>query len=256
MTVRIAVAGKGGTGKTTFAALAIRHLTGLGQGPVLAVDADPNSNLHEALGLEARETIAGLLEETKQTGPLPAGMSRTSFIQYRLQSALVEAKGVDLLVMGTPEGAGCYCYPNSLLRDHLAGLTANYAYLVVDNEAGLEHLSRRIAQEIDILFVLSDASVRGIRTAGRVRGLVADLGLNVAAMYLVLTRAGAREAGALATEIAGTGLPLLGTVPLDPAVSQHDLSGLPMTALPAGSPAVTAVADILARAGQVGARKE
>ncbi len=247
----VAVAGKGGTGKTTLAALFIRYLSEKpGRRPTLAVDADPNSNLHEALGLQVTQTIADLLEETKAERPLPAGMTKSQFIQYRLQSALIEGENADLLSMGAPEGPGCYCYPNDLLRGHMAELGKNYDYLVLDNEAGLEHLSRRVAQDVDYLVVTSDATARGVRSAGRVGELIRDLKTEVGRVGLVITKVrAADEMAALAAEIDRAGLPLIGTVPYDENVVRFDLEGKPLANLPAGSPSVKAAYEI---AGKIG----
>jgi len=246
----LAVAGKGGTGKTTLAALFVRYLAERPGKAVLAVDADPNSNLHETLGLEVDQTVADLLEETKAVGPLPAGMTRSQYVQYKLQAALVETDKVDLLSMGTPEGPGCYCYPNDLLRGHMAELAKAYDYLVIDNEAGLEHLSRRVAQDIDYMVVTSDATARGIRSAGRVAELVRNLKTKVAGMGLVVTRVRAGdELDVLREEIARTGLEVIGTVPYDEDVVRFDLEGRALADLAADSPAVQAVYDIARKIG-------
>ncbi len=247
----LAVAGKGGTGKTTLAALFIRYLTEKpGRRSILAIDADPNSNLHEALGLEIGETIADMLEETKAERPLPGGMTKSQFIQYKLQSALVEGEKIDLLSMGTPEGPGCYCYPNDLLRGHMHELAKNYDYLVLDNEAGLEHLSRRVAQDVDHMVVVSDATARGIRSAARVGELVRGLKTAVDNLGLVVTKV--REPGeleALGPEIAKTQMPLLGSVPYDETIVRFDLEGKPLADLPAASASVQAVYEIARKIG-------
>jgi len=247
----LAVAGKGGTGKTTLAALFIRYLAEKpGRRAILAVDADPNSNLHEALGLQVDQTIADLLEETKAEKPLPGGMTKSQYIQYKLQSALVETEKVDLLSMGTPEGPGCYCYPNDLLRGHMAELARNYDYLVLDNEAGLEHLSRRVAQDVDYMVVVSDATARGVRSAARVGELVRDLKTSVGKVGLVVTKVrGDAELAALGPEIDKAGLELIGTVPYDETVVAYDLEGRALADLPAGSPSVAAATEIARKIG-------
>ncbi|WP_338825624.1 Carbon monoxide dehydrogenase accessory protein cooC [Moorella humiferrea] len=244
MAIRIAVAGKGGTGKTTFAALMIRYLIENRRGSILAVDADPNANLNEALGVKVERVIADILDATKNPRTVPQGMSKDMFIQYQLAQALVETKGFDLLTMGRPQGPGCYCYPNDLLRKHLETLSANYDYMIIDSEAGLEHISRRIIQDVGFLFVISDASVRGIRSAGRVRELVQELQLGIPKMYLVVTKI-TGDHGPLKEEIERTGLPVAGFVPYDEQVVTFDAHGRPLFELPSDSPIVQAVTSIL-----------
>jgi CO dehydrogenase maturation factor len=246
----IAVAGKGGTGKTTVAANLIRYLAARPDRPsVLAIDADPNSNLGEALGLPARGTIAEILEETKQIQALPAGMTRPAWVQYRLSQLIEEAERFDLLTMGTPEGPGCYCYPNDLLRGNLSVLGANYSFVVIDNEAGLEHLSRRVEEDMDLLLVVSDSSARGVRSAGRAIEIMSSLQTKAAESWLIINRANPEDLTALAGEIDRTGLEVAGTVPEDAAVRDHDLRGLALTDLPADSPSVRALREIFSRVG-------
>lgn len=247
MAKNIAVAGKGGTGKTTFTSLVIRYLVERERGAILAVDADPNANLNEALGLEVTSTISEILEDTKNPKSIPDGMTKNMYIQYKLAQSIVETKHVDLLVMGGPQGPGCYCYPNDLLRNHMESLSQNYDFLVIDNEAGLEHISRRTIPKIDYLFVISDASVRGIRSAGRVYELVKSLKSPVSNINLVVTKTGEGSLATLTPEIERTGLPVIGTVPLDPLVTQYDIQGKPLFDLPGDSPAVKAVEGILTR---------
>ena len=247
MPVHLAVAGKGGTGKTTLAALIVRYLVERGQGPVLAVDADPNSNLNEAMGLEVTGTVAELLAGMKDGHSVPPGMTKDVYIEYRLNTVLTEGEKVDLLVMGGPEGPGCYCFPNDVLKRYVQRLAANYRYLVMDNEAGLEHLSRRIAQKVDVLLVTSDATARGVRSAGRVKALVESLSTRVGRMYLVLTRATDEDARQLGEEIAKTGLELDGIIPPDALVSRYDLEGKPLFDLPPQAAAVVAVAGLCRR---------
>ncbi len=243
----IAVAGKGGTGKTTFAALLLKELVKTKKAAILAVDADPNANLNEALGLEVKSTIAEAVDAAKADA-VPPGMTKETFIEWRLSQSLVETQYVDLLVMGVPHGAGCYCYPNDLLRRHLGNLRGNYDYVVTDNEAGLEHLSRQVVQDIDHFFIISDASVRGIRSAGRVREIVEGLKTKVFNIYLVVTKAmdGIDD---LMDEIKATGLSLVGIIPYDPLVAEYDLKNKPLFNLPEDSKAVQAVREIIIKAG-------
>jgi CO dehydrogenase maturation factor len=246
MAFHIAVAGKGGTGKTTLAALVIRHLLEAGRGPVLAVDADANANLNEALGLKVTGTIADILARVANSlEPPPAGMTKDQYLAFRVHQSLTEGDGVDLLVMGGPEGPGCYCYANNLLRGFVGELSRNYPFVVTDNEAGLEHLSRRTTQDVDLLFITSDATARGIRSAGRVRELVLSLQLEVRRMLLVVTRVAGDAVAALEGEIGATGLELVGTVPEDYLVQEFDLHGRPLLQLPPEAPAVKAVGEIL-----------
>lgn len=246
MAFKIAVAGKGGTGKTTFASLVIRQLIKNNKKPILAVDADANANLNEALGMEIEGSIADTLARVyNNLEPLPAGMTKDQYVTYKVHQSLSEGNDVDLLVMGGPEGAGCYCYANNLLRGFISELSENYPYLVMDNEAGLEHLSRRTTQNVDILFVTSDATVRGIRSARRIRELVENLRLDIKRMYLVVTRTEDNTISALRDEIERTKLELAGTIPLDERVQEFDLHSRPLIDLPDDSPAVEAVTKIL-----------
>jgi len=244
----IAVAGKGGTGKTTFVALVVKHLLRAGKRPILAVDADANANLSQALGIEAPDSIADIMRAVSEDREsIPAGMTKDRYVAYRIHQSLAEGKDVDLLVMGGPEGAGCYCYVNNLLRGFIKELAANYPYTVMDNEAGLEHLSRRTTQDVDLLFILSDATVRGVRSAGRIRELADSLRLGVKKKYLVVNRARPDEVKVLEPEIERTGLEYTGMIPADPAVEEYDLYSRPLISLPDDSPAVAAVGEILRR---------
>jgi CO dehydrogenase maturation factor len=246
MAIQIAVAGKGGTGKTSFCALLIRYLIKNGKTPVLAVDADPNANLNEALGLEIEnETVSELIAKTKDLHGVPEGMSQETYIEYRLNASLSEGKNVDLLVMGGPEGPGCFCFPNNILRKYLDNLSKGYKYIVIDNEAGLEHISRRTTQDVDVLFVISDNSARSVRSAGRVNELLKQIKTKVNKAYLILTKATEQDVEDLKEEIDKTGLPLIGIIPMDPMVTQFDIKGKPLFELPDDSAAVTAVREFL-----------
>lgn len=243
----IAVAGKGGTGKTTFTAILLRELVNKNKASILAVDADPNANLNEALGVEIESTIGEAVDSVK-ANEVPAGMTKEGFIEWKLSQSLIETKYIDLLVMGVPHGSGCYCYPNDLLRRHLGNLRENYDYVVTDNEAGLEHLSRQVVQDIDYFFIISDASARGIRSAGRVKEIVGGLQTKVLNTYLVVTKAmdGIDD---LMDEIKATGLELVGVIPYDPMVAEFDLKSKPLFELPDDSKAVGAVKEIITKTG-------
>jgi CO dehydrogenase maturation factor len=243
----VAVAGKGGTGKTTFTALLLRELVNAKKCSILAVDADPNANLNEVLGLEVDSTISEAVDSVK-SNQVPIGMTKESFIEWKLSESLIESQNIDLLVMGVPHGSGCYCYPNDLLRRHLENLRGNYDYVVTDNEAGLEHLSRQVVQDIDYFFVISDASARGIRSAGRVNEIVKGLQTKVLNRYLIVTKAmdGIED---LKGEIEATGLELIGIIPYDSMVAEYDLKSKALYDLPEESKAVQAVREIIAKVG-------
>jgi len=241
MTKRIAVAGKGGTGKTTLSALLIRYLIAKHPGKsILAVDADANANLNEALGLEVYSTIGTILEDTKKPEAVPTGMTKDIFIESRLMQALVEEDSFDLLVMGNPQGPGCYCYPNDLLKRYLEKVSKNYDFMVIDNEAGLEHLSRRLLPMVDLLLVTSDASARGVRSAKRIKDIVENVQIAVSKMGLVIGRSRAGNSVQLQQEVEKTGLSLFGEIPDDPLVVDYDLDGKALIDLPPDSEAVKA----------------
>lgn len=248
MTKYVAVAGKGGVGKTTFTALMLRQMVINQKGiSILAVDADPNANLNEALGLEVTATISELLEQTKDPKAIPTGMPKNVFVEYKLQQSLIESQDIDLLVMGGPQGPGCYCFPNDLLRKYLETLGENYDFVAVDTEAGLEHISRRTIPRIDTMFIISDSSARGIRSAGRVNDLIKGLRSAVGEVYLVVTKTTEGSLDSLREEIEKTGLKLIGDIPLDPYVTSQDLAGRALYDLPEDSTAVQAVKKILER---------
>lgn len=247
MTTQIAIAGKGGTGKTTFTALLLRYLMREKKGKaLLAVDADANANLNEALGLEVENTIGDILMTIKDPRVIPPGMSKDIYMEFKVQESLIESEALDLLVMGNPQGPGCYCYPNDLLSKYLEKLHANYDYITIDNEAGMEHLSRRIVKNIDYLIVSSDASARGIRSARRIHEIVRSVKLEIKEMFLIISRAAeTSDISFLKEEIEKTGLQLAGIVPYDPLVMEYDLKGKPLVELPQESLAVQAVEKIV-----------
>lgn len=244
MGFHIAVAGKGGTGKTTVAGLLLRHLVTRGRGRVLAVDADANMNLNEVLGLSVHQTIGQIRENL---GSVPQGMTKDAYINYRTQECLIEADGFDLIVMGRPEGPGCYCYANTLCKKYVDEMADNYAYVVLDNEAGMEHLSRRTTHNMDLVLAVTDSSVRGIQAAGRIRDLVGELKLDIGRLAVIVNRVSGGLEDPTRREIERLGLELAGVVPADPNVTAFDLEGTPTFQLPEDSAAYRAVVDILER---------
>lgn len=244
MGFNIAVAGKGGTGKTTVTGLIIRHIVESGRGRVLAVDADANMNLNEVLGIEVKQTI-GEIREVMGTA-VPAGMTKDAFINYKTQECMVEAGGFDLISMGRPEGAGCYCYANTLCKKYVDEIADSYKFVVLDNEAGMEHLSRRTTHNMDVMFAITDSSVRGLQAAKRIKELVEELKLDVRRIALIVNRvAGGELEERTKQEIENIGLELAGVVPNDVNVYEYDLEGKATFDLPADSVAVTAVAKIM-----------
>jgi CO dehydrogenase maturation factor len=245
----IAIAGKGGTGKTTLAGLIIRHLRKSGRTPILAVDADPDSNLPQAIGLGGEKSISTVGRARQEffagRGAVPAGVPKEAYLELRLNEALVETKDIDLLVMGRPEGAGCYCYINNVLRNFLESLGRNYPFVVIDNEAGLEHLSRRTAQRIDVLVVVSDYSMNGLRAAGRIRQLSEELDLEIGSRFLVINRVPGGLSEAFRQRAEAQGLGILGVVPVDESISEGDLAGKPVIELPDENRAVRAVHELM-----------
>lgn len=248
MSFTIAVAGKGGTGKTTISSLIVGHFLRKDKTPVFAVDADANVNLNEQLGVEVDSTIGGMREELKKkigANEVPAGMSKDMYMEYLLQDTLVESKGFDLLVMGRPEGAGCYCAANNMLKRYIDVLAKNYPYVVIDNEAGMEHLSRRTTQKIDLLLLVSEPSPVGIMTAARIKGLAEEMEISVKQAGLIINRVNGEFPASLVEEAKNYGLELLGTVPADNIVFDYALKHVPAVQLPEGSPVVQAVDNIL-----------
>ncbi len=246
MAMTIAVAGKGGTGKTTLSALLVRALREHGLAPLLAVDADPNANLGEALGMAADYSIGRLQADTlKQIHDLPAGVPLGRHLEYELHQAIVEGEGVDLLVMGHGEGPGCYCAVNHILRRYLETLRASYRCTILDNEAGMEHLSRRVSHGIDRLLVVSDGHPAAMRSAGRIARMADDLELDIGRRFLVVTNLRGELSGRAAAEMDETGLELLGRVPYDEAIVELSREGRPIGELPADAVALTAVSEWL-----------
>lgn len=245
----IALAGKGGTGKTSIAGLTVRYLIERKKGHILAVDADSNNCLNETLGIDVPTTIGRLREESLRAVRSGlerlGGMSMEQLLEYHVQQSIIESKGFDLIVMGRPEGPGCYCAANNILRKYTDKLSETYPYVVIDNEAGMEHLSRRTTHKVDVLLIVSDPTVRGIQTAKRINGLIDELGLELNRRVLIINRVSGDEGEELKSLAENLRLAVAGTVPQDNMVFDYDLRGKPIFQLPDDSKAVKAVFSIL-----------
>ena len=242
MPYSIGLAGKGGTGKPPISGLLIKYLVENGKIPVLAVDADSNANLNEVIGLKVNETLGDAREEMKKG--VATGMTKDIFMEMKLEQAVVEAQGFDLIVMGRPEGAGCYCAANTLLTQYLERLIDNYAFVVIDNEAGMEHISRLTTNNIDLLLIVSDASRRGVKSAARIIELIDELGLNIDRKLLIVNQAKEEQLGAIEEAVNEYDLDLIGTIPEDIQVRDFDLHGNPTIELGLESDALRAAFDI------------
>ncbi len=246
MCFKIAVAGKGGNGKTSIASLIIRYLKKNKLTPILAVDADANANLGDSLGLSAEETVGSMLD-TFNTEKLniPPGITKEAYLEVKLNETIVESEGIDLITMGRGEGAGCYCYPNTVLKKFIDNLMANYAYMVMDNEAGLEHLSRKTTENIDELLLISDHSVKGIRTVARIKDMVSKLGLTVKRQSVILNRVPETIDTRINVELEKLGIKPAATIPFDEEIYEYDLKQKPLLELPDSSRAVQAVSSLM-----------
>ena len=250
MAFTIAVSGKGGVGKTTFAALVVKYLLRNKKTPVLAVDADPNSNLHDALGVEKGDTVADIRERIsdEKTALARTGISKERLIQMEIQQCVRECDGFDLLTMGRPEGPGCYCYVNNLLRSHLGGLSSAYPFVVIDNEAGMEHISRRTNDNVDVLFVVTEPTVVGVKSAKNVFGLTENLPVEIRKKLLVLNRVPAAGVNAAIAEmLEENDMRPEARIGLDDGVAEFAATGRPVLELPDDNPTYRAVEDILNR---------
>jgi CO dehydrogenase maturation factor len=245
----IAVCGKGGTGKTTVSSLLVRSFIGLGETPVLAVDADPNANLHEALGIRVRETLGSMREEAF-TRSIPPGMNRHDYVRYRFRQALVEAEGFDLIAMGRPEGSGCYCFANDLLSECMRDLGRDYRFVVIDSEAGMEHIARGTIGRPDLLLIVSDPGARGLRTIARIRETATGLGLEDGKIQVVFNRF---RGGAAPVDF-GARQPIA-VIPEDPAIEQADLAATPVSSVSPESPARVAVLELAGKIRMMAHRK-
>ena len=249
----IAVAGKGGVGKTTTCGMLIDYLCKKNRGPVLVVDADANSNLNEVLGVEVETSLGQIREEMAQAelkGSIPKGMTKADYAEYKFNSALIEEDDFDMLVMGRTQGKGCYCYVNGVLKSQVDKYAKNYAYIVMDNEAGLEHVARGTLPHVDTMLLISDCSRRGVQAVARIAEMIDEMGLNPGQMGLIINRApnGVLEEGVKA-EIEKHGLTLFGVLPHDEAVYRCDCDGEPSAQLPATEPMKIALKEIMQRIG-------
>lgn len=249
----IAVAGKGGVGKTTTCGMIIDYLCKKQDGPILVVDADANSNLNEVLGVEVETTLGSIREEMAQAemkGTIPPGMTKAEYAEFKFNSALIEEDDYDMLVMGRTQGKGCYCYVNGVLKTQVDKYAKNYRYLVMDNEAGLEHVARGTLPHVDTMLLISDCSRRGIQAVARVAEMIGEMELNPGQMGLIVNRApgGELDEGVKA-EIEKYGLKLLGVLPQDEGVYRCDCQGEPSAKLPDGNPVKVALAKIMQSLG-------
>jgi CO dehydrogenase maturation factor len=246
----IALSGKGGTGKTTVSSLLIRSFISLGETPVLAVDADPNANLHEALGVTVSETMGSMREEAFSRN-IPPGMNRHDYVRYRFRQSLVESEGFDLIAMGRPEGSGCYCFANDLLSECMGELERDYHFIVIDTEAGMEHIARGTVGKPDLLLIVSDPGARGLRTIARIREIATQLGLEKEKIRVVFNR----FRSSTAPVDIGTERPIA-VIPEDSAIEQADLTAMPVSLVSPQSPARVAVRELAEKIQELANQKK
>lgn len=248
MTETIAIVGKGGTGKTTFAALTVKFLREAGLTPILAIDADPSANLNMALGMELGDTVGQIREDTRDQvtgGTFQPGISKPDWFQYQVEQCVVEGADVDLLAMGRPEGPGCYCAANHMLRTAIDRLGDSYRSVVIDNEAGMEHISRQTTRDVDWLFIITDPSQRGLAAAEQIVHLVASLGTRIGRSGLIINRVSGELPEEFRRRAEALGIPLLGLLPQDPEIARLDAEGRPLVGLDDSSAVYPAVKAIL-----------
>ena len=251
----IAVAGKGGVGKTTTCGMMIQYLVEAGKGPLLVVDADANSNLNEVLGVDVETTLGDIREEMARAelmkeSPIPSGMTKQEYAEYKFNSALIEEDDFDMLVMGRTQGKGCYCYVNGVLKAQVDKYYGQYQYMVIDNEAGLEHIARGTLPHVDTLLLISDCSRRGIQAAARIAEMVGDLELKPGQMKLIVNRApDGKLSDGVKEEIEKHGLDLAGVLPHDELVYEYDCDGKPSSRVPGDTPIKKALHSIMQQLG-------
>jgi CO dehydrogenase maturation factor len=259
MTTTIALAGKGGVGKTTIAGMVVKYLAESQTGTILAIDADPSSNLNMVLGLDLEWTVGDIREDmlsqvkTSLTaggaamGALPGGVSKHEYLDYEIRSSLSEGVQFDLIAMGRSEGPGCYCAVNHNLRDVVDSISKNYRYVVIDNEAGMEHLSRRTTRDVDHMLIVTDPTQRGLVAAQRIAELRNELDIRVENAYLIVNRLNGEMPPALDQAIQQLPIPMLGVVPSDNDLMDFEFSGRPLVELGDDSPVFRSVAEMIAK---------
>lgn len=257
MTITIALAGKGGVGKTTTAGMVIKYLIQNHPGAVLAIDADPSSNLNMVLGLDLEWTVGdireGMLDQVKSSlgqggaamGSMPGGLSKHDYLSYEIQSSLSEGDRFDLIAMGRGEGPGCYCAVNHNLRDVIDKISKNYSYVVIDNEAGMEHLSRRTTRDVQHLFVVTDPTLRGLVAAERIIEMQKELSINIEKTYLILNRVVGDPPAQLIEKINQLDVTFLGSIPSDNELMTFEFEGKPLVNLGDESPVYQAVSEMM-----------
>jgi CO dehydrogenase maturation factor len=257
MATTIALAGKGGVGKTTISAMVIKYLIQTYNHSVLAIDADPSSNLNMVLGLDLEWTVGDiredLLNQVKKSlvasgaamGALPGGVSKRDYLDYQIRSSLSEGDRFDLIAMGRSEGSGCYCAVNHNLREVIDAISKNYNYIVIDNEAGMEHLSRRTTRDVQHLLIVTDPTQRGIVAAERIATFRHEMDIHIDNTYLVLNRMVGEIPEPLQERIDALDFPLIGIIPADPELTSMEFSGRPMVEMDDYSPVYQAVATMM-----------
>mgnify|MGYP001063155578 FL=1 len=258
MTITIALAGKGGVGKTTVSGMIIKYLAQNKPGPILAIDADPSSNLNTVLGLDLEWTVGdireGMLAQVKHSllgsgaamGALPGGVTKHDYLDHQIRASLAEGQSFDLIAMGRGEGTGCYCAVNHNLREVIDTISKNYRYVVIDNEAGMEHLSRRTTRDVQHLIIVSDPTQRGIMAASRIADFRTEFDIRIENAYLVINRLSGTIPQALQAYIhSNLDIPLLGTIPADSTLMDFEFSGRPLVELGNQSPVYQAVTRMM-----------
>jgi CO dehydrogenase maturation factor len=257
MSTTIALAGKGGVGKTTIAGMVIKYLINIQPGAVLAIDADPSSNLNMVLGLDLDWTVGDIREDLlvqvqssltaggAAMGTMPGGASKREYLDYQIRSSLAEGDHFDLIAMGRSEGPGCYCAVNHNLREVIDSISKNYRYIVIDNEAGMEHLSRRTTRDVQHLLIVSDPTQRGIVAAERIAEFRNDLDIRIENAHLILNRMPGSMPAELEERVKKMDIPLLGIIPADQELMSFEFSGRPLVELGDESPVYRAVAEMM-----------